>query len=65
VLVESGPLLQTGLFFKDQAGIDKIYQGVGQATESILTKEKTADEAAAEFAAEMTELIGADKVEEQ
>jgi len=65
VLVESGKLLQTGLFFKDQAGIDKIHQGVGQATESILTKQKTADEAAAEFAAEMTELLGADKVEEQ
>lgn len=65
VLVESGKLLETGRFFKDQAGIDKIHQGIGQATESILTKEKTADEAAAEFAAEMTELLGADKVEEQ
>jgi len=65
VLVESGKLLQTGLFFKDQAGIDKIYQGIGQATESILTKEKSADEAATAFAADMTELIGADKVEEQ
>lgn len=65
VLVESGKLLPTGRFFKDQAGIDKIYQGIGQATEAILTKEMTADEAAAEFAAEMTELLGADKVEEQ
>ena len=65
VLVESGKLLETGRFFKDQAGIDKIYQGIGQATEAILTKEKTADEAAADFATDMTELLGADKVEQQ
>jgi multiple sugar transport system substrate-binding protein len=65
VLVESGKLLTTGKFFKAHTGIDKIQQGIGQATEAILTKEKTADEAAADFTANMTELLGADKVEEQ
>jgi multiple sugar transport system substrate-binding protein len=65
VLVESGKLLNTGLFFKVHSGIDKIQQGIGQATESLLTKKKTAEQAAADFAASMTDLLGADKVEEQ
>lgn len=65
VLVEAEKLLPTGRFFQDRAGIDKIHQGIGQATEAILTGERTAEEAAADFAAEMTELLGADMVEEQ
>jgi len=65
VLVESGKLLETGRFFKAQPGIDKIQQGIGQATEAILTKSMTAEEAAADFAANMKDLLGADKVEEQ
>jgi multiple sugar transport system substrate-binding protein len=65
VLVESEKLLPTGRFFKAQTGIDKIYQGIGQATEAILTKSKTAEEAAADFASDMTDLLGADMVEEQ
>lgn len=65
VLVESAKLLPTGKYFKDQAGIDKIYQGIGQATESILTGDKTAAQAADDFAKDMTELLGADKVEQQ
>jgi multiple sugar transport system substrate-binding protein len=65
VLVESEKLLPTGRFFKAQAGIDKIYQGIGQATEAILTKSKTAEQAADDFAKDMTDLLGADLVEEQ
>jgi multiple sugar transport system substrate-binding protein len=65
VLVESGDLLESGRFFKTQPGIDQIYQGIGQATEAILTGEMTAEEAASAFAADMTDLLGADKVEEQ
>lgn len=65
VLVESGKLLNTGRFFQVHSGIDKIQQGIGQATESLLTKKKTAEQAAADFAASMTDLLGADHVEEQ
>lgn len=65
VLVESEQLLPTGRFFKAQTGIDKIYQGIGQATEAILTKSKTAQQAADDFAADMTDLLGADNVEEE
>lgn len=65
VLIESGKLLETGRFFKAQPGIDKIQQGIGQATEAILTKKMTAVEAAAKFATDMKDLLGADKVEEQ
>ncbi len=51
--------------FPTRPGQDQIAQAVGQATESILTGKADGPGAAAEFAKNATELLGADQVETQ
>jgi multiple sugar transport system substrate-binding protein len=62
-LIKMEALLKTGRTFKAQVGIDKIQQAVGAATEQILLNKMNGDEAAAFFAKQATELLGADAVE--
>jgi multiple sugar transport system substrate-binding protein len=63
-LIAMEKLLPSGRSFKPQVGIDKIQQAVGDATEQLLLKATDGPGAAAAFAKEATDLLGADKVEE-
>jgi multiple sugar transport system substrate-binding protein len=64
-LIDMEKLLPSGKSFKAQVGIDKIQQAVGDATEQILLNKMDGDQAAAYFASQATELLGADAVESQ
>ena len=64
-LIAMEKLLPSGKSFKAQVGIDKIQQAVGDATEQILLGKMNGDQAAASFASEATDLLGADAVESQ
>jgi multiple sugar transport system substrate-binding protein len=64
-LIAMEKLLPTGKSFKAQVGIDKIQQAVGDATEQILLGKMNGDQAADYFAAQATDLLGADAVESQ
>ena len=62
-LIDMEKLLPTGRSFKAQVGIDKIQQAVGDATEQLLLKATDGPGAAALFAQEATDLLGAENVE--
>lgn len=49
--------------FPTRPGQDEIAQAVGEATEGILTGKMDGPAAAAEFAKNATQLLGADQVE--
>jgi len=55
--------LGQGKFFRGQSGQDKVEKAVGLATENIITGRWTAEQAAEEFAKQLTADLGADKVE--
>jgi multiple sugar transport system substrate-binding protein len=64
-LIEMEKLLPTGKTFQPPVGTDKIQQAVGDATEQILLNKMDGDQAAAYFATQATDLLGADAVESQ
>jgi len=64
-LIDAEKQLSTGKTFLPQVGYDKIQQAVGQATEDIISGTMTGAQAAAEFTKMATDLLGADKVEQQ
>lgn len=64
-LIDAEKQLAVGKTFLPRPGIDKIQQAVGQATEDIISGKMTGAEAAAEFTKMATDLLGADKVEQQ
>ena len=58
---EASQLFKTGRTYQfDQVGSAKIADGVGRATEDIITGKATAEEAMASFAKNMIDAIGAD-----
>lgn len=63
-LIAMEKLLPSGRSFKPQVGMDKIQQAVGDATEQLLLKATDGPGAAAFFAQEATDLLGAENVEE-
>lgn len=64
-LIDAEKQLAVGKTFLPRPGIDKIQQAVGKATEDIISGKMTGAQAAAEFTKMATDLLGADKVEQQ
>lgn len=62
-LLEAGKQLTSSVSFPTRPGQDEIAQAVGEATEGILTGKMDGPAAAAEFAKNATQLLGADQVE--
>ncbi len=63
-MAEAGATLANGRYLKSGPGEAKIVDGIGQATESVITLAQSSQQAMDAFAASMKDLIGADKVKE-
>ncbi len=63
-MAEAGATLANGRFLKSGPGESKIVDGIGQATEDVISLTKTSEQAMEAFAASMKDLIGEDGVKE-
>jgi multiple sugar transport system substrate-binding protein len=63
-LIDAEKSLERGRSFQARVGLDKIAQAVGEATEEIVSRRLTGEEAADMFAEQVTRLMGADNVKE-
>lgn len=61
-MAEAAATLATGLYLKDGPGAQKISDGIGLATENIISLTQTSEQAMADFAAAMTDQLGEDAV---
>lgn len=63
-MAEAGATLADGRYLKSGPGESKIAEGIGLATENVITGSKTSEQAMEEFAAAMRDQIGDDGVKE-
>jgi hypothetical protein len=63
-MAEAGATLANGRYLKSGPGESRIVEGIGLATENIISLAQTAEQAMEEFAASMRELIGEEGVKE-
>ncbi len=63
-MAEAGATLANGRYLKSGPGESKIVDGIGLATENVITLAQTSEKAMEDFAASMTSLLGADKVKQ-
>jgi multiple sugar transport system substrate-binding protein len=61
-MYEASQLFTTGRRYSfNKVGLEKITDGIAKATEDVITKKKTSQEAMDSFAAEMLDVLGSDK----
>jgi len=63
-MLEATEFFATGKILRNQTGESKIVDGIGRATEDVITLKATPEEAMAAFAKAMTESLGADNVKQ-
>ncbi|MBX3062007.1 MAG: extracellular solute-binding protein [Anaerolineae bacterium] len=63
-MAEAGKTLANGRYLKSGPGESKIVEGIGLATENIISLTKTSEQAMEEFAAQMKDQLGEEAVKE-